>query len=93
MIYIFFIFLFDTIIKENLTQTVQQQPLQVAQQQPLQAVQQPVAAPQDTSGNIQIQLLSSQVNILSEKVKQLSNDVDPLKQKIQEFEDVLNKKD
>jgi hypothetical protein len=27
---------------------------------------------------------------LSEKVKQLSNDVDPIKQKIQEFQDVLN---
>jgi outer membrane murein-binding lipoprotein Lpp len=36
-------------------------------------------------------MLSSQVNILSEKVKQLSNDVDPIKQKINEFQDVLKK--
>ena len=96
MIYIFFIFLFNTIIKENLTPPVQTQPLQAAQQQPLQAAQQQqqqVAAPPDTNANIQIQLLSSQVNVLSEKVKQLSNDVDPLKQKLQEFQDVLNKKD
>jgi hypothetical protein len=27
--------------------------------------------------------------MLSEKVKQVSNDVDPIKQKLQEFEDVL----
>ncbi len=96
MIYIFFIFLFKTIIKENLTPPVQQQPIQqqpVQQQQIQQPIQQAAPAPVDTNANIQIQLLSSQVNVLSEKVKQLSNDVDPIKQKIQEFQDVLNKKD
>ena len=87
MIYIFFIFLFNTIIKENLTPPVQTQPVQ----QPIQQAAAP--APLDLNANIQIQLLSSQVNVLSEKVKQLSNDVDPLKQKLQEFQDVLNKKD
>ncbi len=97
MIYIFFIFLFNTIIKENLSPPVQQQPIQqqpVQQQQQIQQpIQQAAPAPVDTNANIQIQLLSSQVNVLSEKVKQLSNDVDPIKQKIQEFQDVLNKKD
>ena len=46
---------------------------------------------QDLNTSIQIQTLSTNVNVLSEKVKQLSSDVDPIKQKIKEFEDVLKK--
>ncbi len=95
MIYIFFIF--QTSFQENLTQPAAKPSTKAVDcsactTQPAAQATKAAPAPQDANSSVQINMLSSQVSILSDKVRQLANDVDPIKQKLNEFEEALKKK-